>query len=84
MSNHDTEEIKIKSLNMYRVARKRNEDKNSVKRLIRKRGMRFAQANGNCCWGIKEKYNGGETKKLLRPHTYYLPRSIRSVKVIEC
>ena len=84
MSNHDTEEIKIKSLNMYRVARKKNEDKNSAKRLIRKRGMRFAQVNGNCCWEVKEKYNGGETKKLLRPHTYYLPWSIRAVKVIKC
>ena len=69
---------------MYRVARKRSGNKKSIKRKIKKRGMRFAKVIGSCCWEVREQYHGGETKELWRPHTYQLPWSIRAVKMIDC
>jgi hypothetical protein len=84
LSSQDASEIKIKSRSMYRVARKRNGNKKSVKRKIKRRGMRFAKVIGNCCWEVREQYHGGETKELWRAHTYQLPWSIRTVKMISC
>ena len=84
LSSQDASELKIKSRNMYRVARKRSGHKKSVKRKIKKRGMRFAKVIGSCCWEVREQYHGGETKELWRPHTYQLPWSIRAVKMIDC
>ena len=40
--------------------------------------------DGNCCWEVREYYHGGETEELVRAHTYHLPWSIRSVKLLEC
>ena len=59
-------------------------DKKYARMKIKRRGMRFAKVNGNCCWELREHYRGGETRELWVAHTYYLPWSIRVVKLIEC
>ena len=74
--------IEISSRKLQRRMRKTR--KTNIRKKIKARGMRFARVNGNCCWELREYYHGGETKHLERAHTYHLPWSIRSVKLVEC
>ena len=74
--------IEISSRKLQRRMRKLG--KTNIRKKIKARGMRFARVNGNCCWELREYYHGGETKHLERAHTYHLPWSIRSVKLVEC
>ena len=74
--------IEISSRKLQRRMRKTG--KTNIRKKIKIRGMRFARVNGNCCWEVKEYYHGGETKDLVRAHTYHLPWNIRSVKLVEC
>ena len=80
LSDHNESEVHIDSNKLHPQFMKR---KNKIKK-IRKRGMRFAKVNGNCCWEVRERFHGGETKELWRSHTYYLPWSIRAIKLIQC
>ena len=80
LSDHNESEIHIDSNKLHPQFMER---KNKIKK-IRKKGMRFAKVNGNCCWEVRERFHGGETKELWRSHTYYLPWSIRAIKLIQC
>ena len=62
----------------------RRAKKKSLKKKIRVRGMRFAKVVGNCCWEAREQYHRGESKEFWNAHTYYLPWSIRAIKLIDC
>ena len=82
LSNKNAGEIEVKSQVLLRSMRRSR--RKSLKKKIKKRGMRFAKVNGDCCWEVREHYHGGESKELWRPHTYYLPWSIRAIKLIDC
>jgi len=74
--------IEISSRKLQR--RMRRSGRSNIRKKVTARGMRFARVNGNCCWEVREYYHGGETEELVRAHTYHLPWSIRSVKLVEC
>ena len=74
--------IEVKSRKLQRRMKKRG--RRNCRKKVTARGMRFIKVNGNCCWEVREHYHGGESKELRRAHSYYLPWSIRSVKLIEC
>jgi len=74
--------IEISSRKLQRRMRKTG--KTNIRKKVKVRGMRFARVNGNCCWEVKEYFHGGETKDLVRAHTYHLPWNIRSVKLVAC
>ena len=74
--------IEISSRKLQRRMRKTG--KTNIRKKVKIRGMRFARVNGNCCWEVKEYFHGGETKDLVRAHTYHLPWNIRSVKLVAC
>lgn len=80
LSDYNALEIRIDSNKLHPHFIER---KNKIKK-IRRKGMRFAKVNGNCCWEVRERFHGGETKELWRSHTYYLPWSIRAIKLIRC
>ena len=82
LSNKDETEIEIKSEKLLRILRRSR--RKSVKKKIKRIGMRFAKVTGDCCWKICDQYRGGEAKKLMKPHTYHSPWSIRAVKLIKC
>ena len=82
LSNRNEREIEVDSKKLQASMRKQG--KKNVKKKIPIRGMRFARVNGNCCWKVRERYLGGESEELWNPHTYYLPWSIRSIKIIDC
>ena len=82
LSDKDETEVEIKSEKLLRNSRRSG--RNSVKKKIRRRGMRFAKVIGDCCWEIREHFRSGESKELWRPHTYHSPWSIRAVKLIQC
>ena len=82
LSDKDESEIVIKSERLLRSIRRRG--RKSVKKKIKRRGMRFAKVAGDCCWEIRDQFRGGEEKELWRPHTYHSPWSIRAVKLIKC
>ena len=82
LSSKDEREFKVDSRHLLRRMR-RHKRKNITKKIYRK-GMRFARVNGDCCWEVREHYYGGECKELWRAHTYYLPWSIKSLKLIKC
>ena len=82
LSNKDVEKIEVDAGKLQRRMRKYK--RKNVKKRIKQRGMRFAKVSGNCCWEVREQYHGGESTELWRAHTYHLPWSIRSIKLIEC
>ena len=84
LSNKNADEITIESKKLQKAMRKRRKGKKNVKRKIKQVGFRFAKINGNCCWKVGERFSGGENQELWTPHTYYLPWSIRSVRLIDC
>ena len=81
-TNKDVEKIEVDAGKLQRRMRKYK--RKNVKKRIKQRGMRFAKVSGNCCWEVREQYHGGESTELWRAHTYHLPWSIRSIKLIEC
>ena len=82
LSDKDESEIVVKSERLLRSIRRSG--RKSVKKKIKRRGMRFAKVAGDCCWEIRDQFRGGEEKDLWRPHTYHSPWSIRAVKLIKC
>ena len=84
LSSKNEDKIVIESKKLQKAMKRRRKGHKIIKRNIKERGMRFASVNGNCCWEVRERVLGGETKELWNPHTYYLPWSIQSVKMIDC
>ena len=82
LSSKNQREFKVDSRRLLRSMRRHN--RKSITKRISRRGMRFAKVNGDCCWEVREHYHGGESRELWRAHTYYLPWSIRSIKLIAC
>ena len=83
-SNRNEDEIVIESKKLQKAMKRMRKGHKSIKREIHVRGFRFARVNGNCCWEVRERYLGGESQELWNPHTYFLPWSIRAVKLIDC
>ena len=82
LSNKNSREIRVESGKLQEIMRTKN--KKNIKKKIKMRGMHFAKVNGNCCWEVRDRYAGGETKELWVAHTYYLQWSIRSIRLIDC
>merc|ERR1712126_518840 len=82
LSNKDETEIEIRSEKLLRILRRSS--RKSVKKKIKRIGMRYAKVTGDCCWKICDQYRGGEAKRLMKPHTYHSAWSIRAVKLIKC
>ena len=69
----DARKVKIDS---KRIKRRRRE--------IRIRGMKFAEVSGNCCWEVKERLNGGDSKDLKTVENHFLPWEIKAVRLTKC
>ena len=82
LSIRNEEEIQINAKRLQETARRQG--KKSIKRKILDDGMRFARVMGNCCWQVEERQFGGEIEQLEFAHTYYLPWSVHSIKLIDC
>ena len=54
------------------------------KREIRKTGVRIAAVSGNCCWEVRNRYAGGESRHLKTVDNHELPWDIKSLKMIAC
>ena len=82
LSIRNEDEIKINAKRLRESARRQGQE--SIKRTIKDDGMRFARVIGNCCWQVGERSLGGEIEQLEFARTYYLPWSVRSIKLIDC
>ena len=82
LSNRDSTEIQVEAEKLHE--KMRNSNNKSIKKKIKRKGMHFAKVNGDCCWEVRDRYSGGESKELWRAHTYYLQWSIKSIKLIDC
>ena len=82
LSNRNENEVEIDAKKLQKASR--NQRKENILRKIAMTGMRFAKVNGDCCWEAGERYLGGEKDQFWNSHTYYLPWSIRSIKLIDC
>lgn len=54
------------------------------KREIRHTGMKFAEVSGNCCWEVRDRYDGGEYKHLKSVDNHELPWDIKSIRLTSC
>ena len=54
------------------------------KREIRQPGIRYAAVSGNCCWEVRNRYSGGESRQLKTVDKHELPWDIKSLKLINC
>ena len=54
------------------------------RREILKRGLRYAEVSGNCCWEVRERFSGGYFQALKSVANHFLPWDVRSVRLTKC